>query len=64
MNNPCPFCSYENLKMNEDCFEHAHGKAFYIECTECGARGPWRIFNNVSFEDKEKSCFEAWNERK
>ena len=62
---PCPFCGEEELV---ECADHEPkliGKALFqtrwIECLECGARGPyvhWDSFNNM-----DRYAEQDWNRR-
>ena len=65
---PCPFCSWEKIRIIEDeitkeghCLKGA--KYTYCWCKVCGTRGPWAY--NVDDNEHEviRKCIERWNER-
>jgi len=51
---PCPFCGGKARYDNSD-----HGPYEWIECTECGARGPGVNYSR----DELGGCVKKWNAR-
>ena len=53
---PCPFCN------SIDCLDVWTGSNYYIQCYNCGARGP----SVPSFEEADQNtrrlCYEKWNQ--
>lgn len=59
----CPFCASEEIIFNS-CNDEKRDKIFFIECSWCGAKGPWLYFDEPC-EDNQKfeQCLEIWKMR-
>lgn len=58
MKKQCPFCGSENVYPKSDWDNH------FIECDECGSRGPFLTFEvRPSEEEAINQLIKVWNDR-
>lgn len=64
---PCPFCSWENIRIYEDELAPGHllagSKFMYALCKACGTRGPWAYCVEDTQKKNVDACIDRWNER-
>ena len=61
---PCPFCGRENLTTHRE-IKADPMDILYIECVDCGSRGPGvGILSYVPFDNIKLITIRCWNDRK
>lgn len=56
---PCPFCKSENLSIISENLSIITGPKDYVECRNCGARGPIAMCEKAI----ASKALELWNTR-
>ena len=54
---PCPFCGDKEPEIIDKDYE------LYVECPNCGARGPFSYFGASSYDEAYIGIQKEWNER-